>query len=153
MHEWILSIIGIVFVLLITDLIIPNGGCKKIIQSVVSIFFLCVFFTPISNFTSKNNVNEYQVDMDLYSSINSAKNESLKTRINQELSSRGINDINVDIFTDTANIDNNIKFVYVDLSNLSLSIESKHINTNEVIKSVVTSLCKIDEEHIIIYGQ
>ena len=152
MQQWILSIIGIVFVLLILDLILPSGSCKKIIQSVISIFFLCIFFSPLKSFISKTTSTEFSIDRGLYTTINLAKVQSIIDRILNELRSSGINDVNVDIVTNTANIDLDIKYVYVDVSNLSLSEDSQHINTNEVIKSVVIKISKIDEEQVIIYG-
>lgn len=152
MQQWILSIIGIVFVLLILDLILPSGSCKKIIQSVISIFFLCIFFSPLKSFISQSTSTELNIDSELYTTINTAKVQSIKDRILNELRSNGINDVNVDIVTNTANIDLDIKYVYVDVSNLSLSEGSQHINTNEVIKSVVIKISKIDEEQVIIYG-
>lgn len=152
MQQWILSIIGIVFVLLILDLILPSGSCKKIIQSVISIFFLFIFFSPLKSFISQTTSTEFNIDSGLYTTINTAKVQSIKDRILNELRSNGINDVNVDIVTNTANIDLDIKYVYVDVSNLSLSEGSQHINTNEVIKSVVIKISKIDEEQVIIYG-
>lgn len=152
MQQWIISIIGIVFVLLILDLILPSGSCKKIIQSVISIFFLCIFFSPLKSFISKTTSTEFSVDDGLYTTINLAKVESIKDRILNELRSSGIKDVNVDIVTNTANIDFDIKYVYVDVSNLSLSDNSQHINTNEVIKSVVIKISKVREEQVIIYG-
>ena len=152
MQQWIISIIGIVFVLLILDLILPSGSCKKIIQSVISIFFLCIFFSPLKSFISKTTSSEFSVDSGLYTTINLAKVQSIKDRILNELRSSGIKDVNVDIVTNTANIDFDIKYVYVDVSNLSLSDNSQHINTNEVIKSVVIKISKVREEQVIIYG-
>ncbi len=152
MQQWIISIIGIVFVLLILDLILPSGSCKKIIQSVISIFFLCIFFSPLKSFISKTTSTEFSVDDGLYTTINLAKVQSIKDRILNELRSSGIKDVNVDIVTNTANIDFDIKYVYVDVSNLSLSDNSQHINTNEVIKSVVIKISKVREEQVIIYG-
>lgn len=152
MQQWIISIIGIVFVLLILDLILPSGSCKKIIQSVISIFFLCIFFSPLKSFISKTTSTEFSVDSGLYTTINLAKVQSIKDRILNELRSSGIKDVNVDIVTNTANIDFDIKYVYVDVSNLSLSDNSQHINTNEVIKSVVIKISKVREEQVIIYG-
>ncbi len=149
MQQWIISIIGIVFVLLILDLILPSGSCKKIIQSVISIFFLCIFFSPLKSFISKTTSTEFSVDSGLYTTINLAKVQSIKDRILNELRSSGIKDVNVD---NTANIDFDIKYVYVDVSNLSLSDNSQHINTNEVIKSVVIKISKVREEQVIIYG-
>ena len=92
------------------------------------------------------------VDDGLYTTINLAKVQSIKDRILNELRSSGIKDVNVDIVTNTANIDFDIKYVYVDVSNLSLSDNSQHINTNEVIKSVVIKISKVREEQVIIYG-
>ena len=152
MQQWIISIIGIVFVLLILDLILPSGSCKKIIQSVISIFFLCILFSPLKSFISKTTSTEFSVDDGLYTTINLAKVQSIKDRILNELRSSGIKDVNVDIVTNTANIDFDIKYVYVDVSNLSLSDNSQHINTNEVIKSVVIKISKVREEQVIIYG-
>ena len=152
MQQWIISIIGIVFVLLILDLILPSGSCKKIIQSVISIFFLCIFFSPLKSFISKTTSTEFSVDSGLYTTINLAKVQSIKDGILNELRSSGIKDVNVDIVTNTANIDFDIKYVYVDVSNLSLSDNSQHINTNEVIKSVVIKISKVREEQVIIYG-
>ena len=152
MQQWIISIIGIVFVLLILDLILPSGSCKKIIQSVISIFFLCIFFSPLKSFISKTTSTEFSVDDGLYTTINLAKVQSIKDRILNELRSSGIKDVNVDIVTNTANIDFDIKYVYVDVSNLSLSDNSQHIDTNEVIKSVVIKISKVREEQVIIYG-
>ena len=152
MQQWIISIIGIVFVLLILDLILPSGSCKKIIQSVISIFFLCIFFSPLKSFISKTTSTEFSVDSGLYTTINLAKVQSIKDRILNELRSSGIKDVNVDIVTNTANIDFDIKYVYVDVSNLSLSDNSQHINTNEVIKSVVIKISKVREEQVMIYG-
>jgi len=113
---------------------------------------LCIFFSPLKSFISKTTSTEFSVDDGLYTTINLAKVQSIKDRILNELRSSGIKDVNVDIVTNTANIDFDIKYVYVDVSNLSLSDNSQHINTNEVIKSVVIKISKVREEQVIIYG-
>ena len=56
MREWILSIIGVVFIDLILDVLLPSGKTTAFIKSILAIAFMYVIISPIFRLDINNFV-------------------------------------------------------------------------------------------------
>lgn len=154
MLSWILSVVGIVFISIIMEIILPNGKTNNFIKSIFSIFLLFIFISPIKEIINKFNTetfNEENIVLDenfLYD-INQAKNESNQLLIQNRLKSKGIDGVNVVICNNLNNYDYTIDKIYIDTSNLVISNDLKHINKYEVITNTILELINIEKDKII----
>lgn len=154
MLSWILSVVGIVFISIIMEIILPNGKTNNFIKSIFSIFLLFIFISPIKEIINKFNTetfNEENIVLDenfLYE-INQEKNESNQLLIQNRLKSKGIDGVNVVICNNLNNYDYTIDKIYIDTSNLVISNDLKHINKYEVITNTILELINIEKDKII----
>ena len=84
--------------------------------------------------------------------INDAKIDTIKLKIINHLSSCGIDGVVVRIDSNLTEEEFIIEKIYLDATNLVLSDKVKNINKYDVIVNEVSSLLKIDNERIIVYG-
>lgn len=152
MKGWILSIVGIVFIGVILDVILPDGKTSKFIKHIFSIFLMFVVISPITKLSVNSNWfnNNLVVDSNFIYETNIQKIDALTERIKQELNKIEINNAEVVIYSNVFNEDLIINSVYVDLSNsniiLSEDIKNKVIN-------VVTSILNVAESEVNVYGR
>lgn len=152
MKGWILSIVGIVFIGVILDVILPDGKTSKFIKHIFSIFLMFMVISPITKLSVNSNWfnNNLVVDSNFIYKTNIQKIDALTERIKQELNKIEINNAEVVIYSNVFNEDLIINSVYVDLSNsniiLSEDIKNKVIN-------VVTSVLNVAESEVNVYGR
>ena len=154
MSSWILSIIGIVFISIIMEIILPNGKTNNFIKSIFSIFLLLIFISPIKELINKFSYKTFSkeniiLDEDFLYQVNLAKNESNQVLIQNHLKSKGIDGVNVIICNNLHNYDYSIEKIFIDSANLVLSSNINHINKYEVITNTILELINIEKDNII----
>lgn len=152
MKGWILSIVGIVFIGVILDIILPEGKTSKFIKHVFSIFLMFVVITPITKLSINKNWfnNDVVVDSNFIYETNIQKVEALTETIKQELNKAGIQNSQVVIYSNVFSEDLIINSVYVDLNSSNITV------TNEIknkVVSVVTSILNISDSEVNVYGR
>lgn len=154
--NWILSIIGMVLVLLLIDVLLPNGKTSKIIKSVLAVCFVLVIIMPIrnidfNNFDYRNFFTDFTIDQEFVENVRENMVENLKKDCENNLENSGYLNVSVDF--ETSNIDENlqIKKVYVDLRNLVLLDEKLNIDKYTNIIAIIKSLVNIEEDCVVFY--
>lgn len=154
-NSWLLNIVGIVFVGVILDVVLPEGKTNVFIKHIFSVFMLFVIVSPIVDFATESlniNVNSSVIDSNFIYSNNLEKISALEKSIAADIEESGLTNVSLII---NGNIFNEIltfNSVYVDISN----VKSKTELTINEIKSIISSKIqnKIDvlEEDIVYYG-
>lgn len=149
--EWLLGVIGVIFLGVLFDLIYPNGKTNAFCKSVFGIVSVIMILTPIFNIRF-DSINDDFVDNSIIQSINEARCDNLKNQIINYLSSKKIDGVDVEIFLNVKNNEFDIENIYVDATNLVLTENITNINKYEVISNEVFNVTKIDKDRIIVYG-
>lgn len=157
MNDWLLNIVGVIFMGLLIELISPNGKTKNFIKSIFAIILIYVIILPLAGLTNNSislHLDDYKFanNTDLLFVINSAKNENLTTTLILHMQNKGIEGVDVTICSNLSSDENEIENVYVDTTNLVLSKNITHINKYEVILKVVQNFLNIEKEKIIFIG-
>lgn len=79
--KWIMSIVGAAALLLLVDIIMPEGGTKKYIRSVMSIITLFIILSPLPGLLNK----DWRIDNLLFDTIK-PDNRIVDTVYNQQIS-------------------------------------------------------------------
>ena len=152
MKEWLLSIIGVVFLGVLFDLIIPNGKTNNLCKSIFGIFAVFVMISPILKIDINSVFSNSVTENSFYDDVHKAREKVLLSIINERLTTCNIFGVNVEInsyFDDGQFVLENI---YIDCSDLVLTENITNINKYEVIAKEVSNITNIDKEKVIVYG-
>lgn len=156
MSGWILNVVGVIFLGVILDIILPEGKTNSFIKHIFSIFLLFVIISPINKLIKnefKLNISENVINENFIYNTNINKIEELENLIKEKLDNRGLKNAFVIINANIFEKDLTINSVYVDTTHLNckLNIETQEIN-NLILSEVVAHL-NIEKEQVFIYGK
>ena len=150
--SWILSVLGLAFIGILSDFIIPNGKMQSIVKTVVAIFSMLIVLKPLKTFDFSKlnffNINDLKVNSQFVQTYQDEKIEKLKLDIENCLTNSGYYNVKLDIFRDEKD---RISSICVDLSELVLS--NKNLNTNKYtnIIAIIKQFVYIKEDCIAFY--
>ena len=155
---WISSIIGVCFLSVLVDLMLPDGKTNTLIKKVVSYIIVAIVLMPLINLANnKNNIqdvfsySEIQIQENYIYNINQSKIDAIKESIQKELESKGILGVQISVSADVFTQEMEIYAIYVDLYNMVISGDSKNKNIKTEVVSVVQNYVNIAKEKIMIY--
>ena len=152
LSSWLLSIIGIVFIGVLSDAIVTNTKMKKTVKTIVSIFIILTILKPLSIFDIKKlnifNSTSFATDNTFIETYEDVKIEKLKTDIKNSLKENGYDSIEISIELEK---NKKINTIYVDLGRLVLIDKSLNINKYTNIIAIIKQFVDIDREHIVFY--
>ena len=151
MSSWLLGIIGIVFLGVLLEIVYPNGKTNAFCRSIFGIFAVVIMISPLLKLKDINLDTDY-VDESLVNSINDAKENYYKIKIEQKLKNNNINGAIVEIKGKTTNNEYEIENIFIDTSEIVLTENLTNINKYEVIIENILDAIEIDKERIVIYG-
>lgn len=155
MLSWLLNIVGIVFIGVILDVVLPNGKTNQFIKHVFSVFMLFVVVSPVSNWVSSAfnvEVSSGVTDSNFLYVTNLEKINALEKDIVSEIESGGISNVSVIINGNVFEEVLTINSVYVDVSN---AVSENNLTKSEVKDFVLDKiLINVDvvKEDIVFYG-
>ncbi len=156
MTEWILSLIGMAFLGVVIETILPNGKLNTFIKSVFALFLLFVIVKPLPKIFNKdlsiNTDYNYEEDSNFLINLNQKKLENYEISILNQLKNEGISNVNIEFEADTTSSDLKIQKVYIDICNIVLNNSDKHINITDTILKIVTNTLNVSDKEVIIYG-
>lgn len=167
-NTWSKGIVGAVIIATLMEMIIPNNNSKKYIKILLGIFIVYTIISPIIDFFSKENINEY-IDFDKYieASSNAISDEKKEVNSNynavQNIYIKGIqNDIRAKLKTkgyiaDEINVQISEDGSYnIELIKINISEKNETNNENNVrsiidnIRAVVINIDGGNEQNQII---
>ena len=156
---YLLGIVGVVLILVVVDLILPDSKISKYIKSIASIFVVAVIASPIINLVKSDwdwksffVSSEYQVDENILNNINQQNIEVLEKELVEYLETQGFKGVDIMISASLTDLELKINCIYVNLCDLVINENSEHIDYYTKIKELITQQINIEEEKIIIYG-
>ena len=154
MAEWVLSIIGVIFLGVALDIVIPDGKTNGFIKSIFSIIFMFVVINPIIKWVNKTDVidlSNVQINEDYQIEINNHRLLDLKFQIENHLICNGINGVEVEVKGYSTNNDIIISQINVRIDNLVIIDNVEHINKYKLITTLIKEKVGVDEKNIV-YG-
>lgn len=155
---YLLSVVGVVFLLVVIELVLPESKISKYIKSIFSIFIIVVIITPIVKLV-KNDWDWNSIFTNVSYDLNQTFLDDIKTQqiVNLERDlenfiSKQYKGAKVSISANFNGDDMKINYIFVDLSDLVIKENEQHINYYTSVKELVRSQVKIDEERVVVYG-
>lgn len=152
--SWLYNLIGVVFLGIIFEIILPNNKINKFIKCIFSIFIVFSLISPLVNISSKinkikiDNVSS-EINEELFQTISDLRKNTYETLIAKSLENDEIFNVKIDIEFDVEKSNMQINKITIDLANLVLTENSKNINKYEVITKHVKKYLDISEDKII----
>ena len=158
--EYILSVVGVVFLGVLIDVILPEGEMNKYIKGVFAVIALFVMISPVQKIFDKDfnfedvfyNSVSSTVDEDFIIATNKQIVMQLKNTVKVELCNNGFENVNVEIECDLSSSQLNIKKVTVDISKMVINTNVAHINKYTEIKKIVAEFLNVEESDVEIDG-
>lgn len=156
---YLLSIVGVVILLVIIDLILPDSKISKYIKSIAAVFVVAVIASPIVKLVNSNwdwhslfVGGEYQIDENILNNINQQNIEVLEDEITNYLTEQGFEGVEVMVSANFTENELKISYIYVNLCDLVINENLEHIDYYTKIKELITQQINIEGDKIIIYG-
>lgn len=152
--SWLYNLIGVVFLGIIFEIILPNNKINKFIKCIFSIFIVFSLISPLVKISSKinkikiDNVSS-EINEELFQTISDLRKNTYETLITKSLENDEIFNVKIDIEFDVEKSNMQINKITIDLANLVLTENSKNINKYEVITKHVKKYLDISEDKII----
>ena len=158
MKGYVLSVIGVVFLGVLVDVIMPDGEMNKYVKGMFSLIALCVLLSPVKKIFNKNysfdslvyDSSAIQIDYDFIESTNKQIKQQLERSLEAKLCDAGFDNTKVEILCDLSNNKLQIKKVVVDISKMVINANMAHINKYTEIKGVITKNLNVEESDVII---
>ena len=153
---WLLSVVGIVIIALLVDILLPVGKTSKLIKSVLAIFSIFVFISPLkhidlNSFNIESFFGNISIDSNFVENRNNEKLRALEKNIEENLAENGYLNIDVQLKGEYTEEKAKISNIFVYLSDLVLKDEKLNIDKYTNIVAVIKKFVSIKEENIIFY--
>ena len=152
MNSWLLGIIGVVFLGVMLEAVLPEGRTNAFIKSIFIILFIYVVMNPIIKLIKNNDLIDFSqvfsVKQDEY--LEQLKLE-LKYKIENHLYTNGVEGVYVEIEGNVVNNDIKINKINVNISNIVINKQDEHIDKYKLITGLIMDIVKVDKESIV-YG-
>ena len=162
MKEWLLSVTAAVLLSVLLELLLSEGKIKKYVTGVLSLVIICVVFFPVIKFVKKDfslsdilpqtETNVIIVDENALAAIDGMKKQEAERQVETELSSVGIKDAEVNIYTYDDGETTRISYITVNLQASVITGYEENIILTEKIKETVCEILTVSEDKVIIYG-
>lgn len=157
---YLLGVLGVVFLVVLVDLILPDGKINKYIKSILSIFVVAVIISPVASalnlgfdFDKIITGGTYEVDDNILNNITNQNIVYMQDNLAKSLDKAGYEGVSISIVTEGQGSEAKIKYIYVDLCDLVINKNLEHIDYYTKIKELIINLVdNLSEEQIILYG-
>ena len=153
MKGWILNIVGVIFIGVILEIILPESKITSFIKHVFTLFLLFVIISPISKLSINKNIflsSNVVTDSNFIYEVNIQKSEAIKDKIIKELENKNIKNSQVIVYSNVFSEEFKVDSVYVDLTNSNVSTNDNLFNE---VKKLVLNLVSLNEEEVFVYGR
>ncbi len=154
--SWILSIAGVCILSVLIDFFLPDGNSYSHIKNVFNFVIVLVVIAPLPGLLKKDfdsssifTNSEIVLQEDYIYQLNRDKLTMLEKSIENQISSKGLLNVDVSISADIFTIQMEIDAIYVDLCNLVIQGDEEHIDIRNEIVEVIVSFVDIEKEKVI----
>lgn len=156
--SWLLSVAGMGILGVVIDVVLPNGQTNKYVKGMFAFIMLFVIISPIPKLLKQDfdmekvfSSADIKIEEEFIYQVNRTKLSFLENQVKSQLLKQGIDNVTVAVNGDIFLANMQIKNVFVDLKNMVIKPGSKHIDIKKTVKEIVLTLCKIEEEKLIIH--
>ena len=155
--SWIYNIVGIVFIGIVFDIMLPISKINKFMKCIFSVFVLYSVITPVLTVFSSNSVENVfesvssEIDFEFMSKLCESKNNTYEKLIENAIENEGILNVDVEILNNFNNNVYEIISIEINLKNCVLIENMQNINKYEVITKQVKKYVEISEDKIVFY--
>ncbi len=156
--SWLLSLAGIAAFSVLIDVILPNGQTNKYVKGMFAFVMLLVIIAPLPALLKKDfNVENFfsssqiEIDHDFVYQANRTKLSFLEKQLTKQLESSGFDGVVVAVNGDIFKTDMQIENVFVDLRNVVIKSENKHIYIKKTVYEIVLNVANISKEKVQLY--
>ena len=158
MSNWILSIVGVCFISILVDLLLPKGKLNGHVRMAVNYVIIFVVVFPLPKLVNSQisieslfPITDISIQQDYIYNLNQYKLNTACTQIQKALNDRGIIGSEVTLSADVFSLNMEIDAVYVDLYNVVISEKLQNINIKTEVVSVVLNILDISKDKVFIY--
>lgn len=155
MTDYLLGIVGIIFLITIAEIILPEGKIGHYLKSIFAIIVLLVVIEPVSKirfngltFTFEQAEIDYQENY--LNFIAETKIKVLNQEFTKYLYNKGIDKVDLEIIYEFNDNDFLLKKVLVNLEKTVIIGENKHINIKETVVQAVVDFFNIETKDIVV---
>lgn len=157
MTAWLLSLIGIAFLGVLVDLVLPSGQMNKYIKGMFGIFTVFVIISPLPKLLNIDidfnsliyNQSATEIDCDFLEATNQKIKKQLEISVEKNLENKGFLKVDVEILANLEDMKFTIKKVIVNLQNMVINGNLPHINKYTEIKAGVLEILNIEEGQVV----
>lgn len=157
MTAWLLSLIGIAFLGVLVDLVLPSGQMNKYIKGMFGIFTVFVIISPLPKLLNIDidfnsliyNQSATEIDSDFLQATNQKIKKQLEISVEKNLENKGFLKVDVEILANLEDMKFTIKKVIVNLQNMVINGNLPHINKYTEIKAGVLEILNIEEGQVV----
>ena len=151
MGGWILGIVGVVFLGVMFDIIMPNGKTNLFIKSIFVLVFMYVLMNPILKLVKATGLDVSKIFIaEEDERLQHLKQES-KLKIENYLCEKGVDGVIVEVDGYSTSNDFIINKIQVNISNLVINENVTHINKYKLITGLIMEVVNVSEEDVV-YG-
>ena len=158
LSSYILSVVGIVFLGVLVDLIMPDGEMNKFVKGAFALIAVFVIISPVQKLFKSNfdigevfyNEQAIQTDADFLEATTKQMKAELEMMLKVKLKDAGFDNVNVEISCEMSNNVLKIKKVEIDISKMVINTNMVHINKYTEIKNVATNFLNVEESDVVI---
>ncbi len=154
--SWLLSIAGMAVLGVLIDVILPSGQTNKYVKGIFAFCMLLVIIAPAPTLLNKNfdidsvfTKTDIEIDNDFVYQVNRIKLSFLENSIEKQIENKGIKYVKVVVNGDIFSTNMQIKNVFVDLRNVVISADSKHIDIKKTVIEIVLDNINISKEKVV----
>lgn len=155
MTDYLLGIVGIIFLITIAEIILPEGKIGHYLKSIFAIIVLLVVIEPVSKirfngltFMFEESEIEYQENY--LNFIAETKIKVLNQEFTKYIYDKGIDQVDLEIIYEFNDNDFLVKKVLVNLKKAVIIGENKHINIKETVVQAVVDFFNIETKDIVV---
>ena len=150
---YLVSIVGVIVLLTLVELILPNSKISTSVRSILGIFLLFCMVSPIIKLIGvdidfKNLFGNYQLDENFLHQTMAQENDFLQSCLQSSLS-QNFEGAKLSVQFDSNHAPS---YVFVDLSDFVIKNKEEHINYYTAIKEFLKKQIDISDERIVVYG-
>ena len=154
---YVLSIVGIVFMFLVIELILPEGKNAKYIRSILGIFLIFVIIAPVSRIKnldlstifSENQIH-YTLDYDYLYGIHLKQKYQLEEDLTKFIEKNNITGVCVVVNIEKSSSNFEVTQIFVDLSRAVISQNNEHIINYTTLKTMIAQYANVDQNKVVV---
>lgn len=156
-YSWLLSVLGVVFLSVLVDVILPDGKTNKYVKAIFAFMIILIIISPLAKIKESKSFSDFlenpniTINEEYISNINSMRIDRLVKSIVDTAEKIGLKGVSVQIMSDMSELDFNVQKVNIYLENLVIDESASHIDKYQTLVDIVSAYINISREDVVFY--